>query len=280
MATATTPSLSTISTPCPAVVVQFSGLTASASTTLITVWRIADGLTEPVRNAVGTDITGQTTFLVTDYEAPLGVPVTYYGQISVAGVDQGKGPTASVTISETRMWISDPLNPANSTPVQLGGLATVTLGRNSFDATKRLYKYNRSNVLGQQRPVMQFYGQKGIEGATFELFTYGAGDTAVENLVVVSPVLIRPPAAMLNLPARMYGVLEASFEPQTWRYESQPLNLWNMTFNETAPQSVSIVLSIYSYAYWSSKFAGTYASVTATAYGSNSYTYALLNPPA
>lgn len=280
MATATTPSLSTISTPCPAVQIQFTGLTSSASVTKITVWRIADGLTEQVRNAVATDVTGQTTFVVTDYEAPLGIPVTYYGSMTYAGVDQGNGPQATTTINDSRMWISDPLNPANSTPVQMGGLATVTLGKNSFEQIKRAYKYNRSNVIGQQRPVMQFYGQKGIEGATFELYTYGNGDTAIENLVVVSPILIRPPATMLNLPARLYGVLEASFEPQTWRYESTPLNLWNMTFFETAPQSVSIVLSIYSYAYWSNRFPGTYASVTATTYGSNSYSYALLNPPA
>ena len=280
MPVATTPSLTAISTPCPAVQISFTGLTASSNPTKITVWRIADGLTEQVRNAVATDVTGQTTFVVTDYEAPLGINTIYYASMTYSGVEQGNGPQASITVNDSRMWISDPLNPTNSTPVQLGGLATVTLGKNSFEQQKRLYKYNRSNVIGQQRPVMQFYGQKGIEGATFEIYTYGAGDNAIDNLTVVSPVLIRPPAAMLNLPARLYGVMEASFEPQTWRYESQPLNLWNITFNETAPQALGVVLSVYSYAYWSNRFPGTYASVTATTYGSNSYSYALLNPPA
>ena len=90
------------------------------------------------------------------------------------------------------------------------------------------------------------------------------------------------PAVMLNVPARMYGVIEADQQPLTVRFETVgALTLWNLTFNETAPQSTSIVFSVYSYAYWSTKYPSqTYATVLATTYGSNTYNYAIANPPA
>lgn len=280
MATATTPTLATSVNPCPNVTVSFTSLPTSASATTITVWRVADGITEQVRNANGTVITGQTTFVVVDYEAPIGIPVVYYASMTIAGVAQGNGPTATTTINDSRFWISDPLNPANSLAIQTGGYGVATLGLHTFETVQRSYKYNRSMVIGQQRPVMQFYGQKGIEGAQFEVYTYGDTDNSMDNLLSVSPILIRVPSVMVNMPARLYGVMEATLQPQTWRIEaSSPLNLWTITFNETAPQSLAVVFSVYSYAYWSTKYPGTYATVTASVYGSNNYNYALLNQP-
>jgi len=246
----------------------------------LTVWRQADGLTEPVRNANA--ISANTSFLVTDYEAPIGITVSYWVETFASGVSLGVSDTSTTTVNDARMWITDPLNPRNSMAIQLGGYGTATLGRNTFESIKRTYRFNKSVVLGKARPVMQFYGQKGIEGAHFEVLTHDAGDIAMENLISVAPVLIRVPAAMPNLPARLYGIMEPEQQPQSWRFESaNQLTLWSINFTETEPQSLSIVFSVYSYAYWAARYGSyAYVSLPLATYNANTYLYSAQNPPA
>jgi hypothetical protein len=245
----------------------------------ITVYRSVNGTTTQVRGAVLASVAG--SYFVTDYEAPFGVTITYWAETFAAGTSLGVGDSSSTVLAVSQMWIHDPLDPTNNIAITLGGYDYATLGAKSFEGIQKGVRYNKSVVVGKTKPVLQFYGLKSIENAQFEVYTYDYADADMSNLLAVSPVCIRVPAAMVSLPPLMYGVVEGSANPETWRWEStDPLTRWSLTFNETDAPNTAIVFAVYSYAYWATRYsASTYASVNGV-YGTNSYIYSIKNPPA
>lgn len=280
MATTPAPSLSSSLAPLPYVWVSFTSIPTSASATLIYVYRTANGVTEVIRNANGINITGSASFAVQDFDVPFGVAVTYTGKLVIAGVDQGLGTGSNITLDVNQLWISDPLDPTNAIGIDLTGSGAAVLGGDSFANISRGYDVSKSYVLGKQRPVVQFFGEKGIEGAEFEVLTTGsAASTELSALLGVSPVLIRPPVRMTNLPSQFYVTLQATQEPLTWRSEtSDQLTRWVLKADEVEPSSVEIVFALFTYAYWSARYA-SYSAASAV-YGAGSYDSAVRNPPA
>lgn len=273
MATST-PTLSAQYTIVPAVVVALTGLLATGS---VTVYRIADGTSEVVRNANNT--AASSSFTVVDYDAPIGIVVSYTAEnFDASGVSQDVSPVATITLTSTSMWIHDPLAPANNAEIKLSGTYDVVLGANSFTQVTRGYDATITKVLGKTRPTMQFYGQKGYENLTFELITTVYGTAVVAALLATNPVLVRFPLNFKNLPTRINAFISASQEPLTWNLEDSPITLWSLKLDEVEPQSLGIVYSVFSYSYWSGKYA-TYTAASAV-YGSNTYDYSVLNPPA
>ena len=74
-------------------------------------------------------------------------------------------------------------------------------------------------------------------------------------------------------------MLEVTEQPLDWQLTSQtePLTRNAITLNEVEPQSLDIVITFYSYAYWQSRYA-SYDAANAV-YGSGSYINAVRNPP-
>lgn len=280
MATTPAPTVTSNTSPFPYTWISFSSIPTSASVTLIYVYRTANGVTEVIRNANGVTITGSASFSVQDFDVPFGVSVTYTGKLVIGGADQGLGPSTSITLNVNQLWITDPLDPTNSLGVDLTGSGSAVLGMNSFASVKRGYDVNKSYVLGKARPIVQFYGQKGIEGTEFEVLTTGTtATTAMGALLATSPVLIRPPVRMTNLPSQFYATLTAVQNPLTWRNEtSNQVTNWVLQADEVEPQSLEVVFSLFSYAYWSARLA-TYTAANAI-YGAGSYDTAVRTPPA
>jgi hypothetical protein len=273
-----TPALTYKSVPMPSVEVYVSGL-GSGTPTAISVYRIADGETSLVRGGFKTAASG--AFTITDFEAPFGVPVAYYTEtFNASGVSQGLSAQATITLSVNQVWMHDPVDLSNAMAVDVSGQGSIVLGAESFSTIKRGYQYNRSNVIGKRKPVVQFYGEKAIDGLEFTLITDNAGVSEVEDILSTSPVCVRTPAVFTNLPRLLYGVLEATQTPLNWHNasDSAKLTSWAMSFNETEAQSLAVVINFYTYTYWQSRYA-TY-TLANTAYGSGSYINAVRNPPA
>jgi hypothetical protein len=256
----------------------YTGIAGTTTTPdSITVYRQVNGDTQQVRGSVAVSVSG--SYLVTDYEAPFGVNVTYWAETFAAGTSLGVGDSSTTVLPVSQVWIHDPLDPTNNIAISLGGYDYATLGKDSFTDITKGYRYNKSVVVGKTKPILQFYGQKAIEGATFEVFTHDAADAEMAGLLAVSPVCIRVPAVMVSLPALMYGVIEATARPESWRFEtSGQLTRWTLTFNETDAPNTAIVFAVYSYAYWNLRYA-SYTTANA-AYGAGSYVNAIQNPPA
>lgn len=250
----------------------------NATPDTITIYRLVDGETSIVRNAK--NVASSTAFVINDFEAPFGKAVSYWATTSSGGVSVGTGEKATITVDPNQVWISDPLDLSNAMAINLSGDADAVLGAGSFAEIRKGYDYNRSSVLGKARPVLQFYGEKGIEGLQFEVITKSAGSDELKDLLSTSPILLRAPGELGNLPRLLYGVLEASQEPIDWHLASQttPLTRWKVTLHETEPQSLDIVVTFYSYAYWQAKYA-SYDAANAV-YSAGTYINAVRNPPA
>lgn len=273
-----TPTLTYKSVPFPSVEVYVSSL-GSGTPTSMTLYRVADGETQIVRGANRLATTSATS--VVDFEAPFGVPVAYYTEVfNAAGTSLGLSSQATITLDVSQIWIHDPVDVTNAVAVDLGGNGSIVLGSESFSEIKRSYVYNRSSVIGKRKPIMQFYGEKAIEGLGLSLITDDAGTLKLEDVLGASPLCVRTPARFTNLPRLMYGVLEGSQSPLNWHVngESNDITRWDLTFNETEAQSTGIVIAYYTYAYWQARYA-TYTAA-GTAYGSGSYINAVRNPPA
>lgn len=271
------PVLTNKSVPMPSVEIYFSSL-GSGSPAFITVYRLADGETNIVRTA--NYVSATSAFTVIDYEAPFGVVISYYAEVFTAsGVSLGKSPIATTTLNVDEIWVHDPLDLTNRlviTPYT----SEITLAQNSFETIERNYDFNLSNVIGKKKPVIQYYGEKAIQGLEFEVITStNVAYQSVKTMLETAPVLIRTPAMMSNLPRLLYGVLRASQRPLTWHLNTsdEPLTKISFSFDETEQPGISLVFGYYTYTYWKSNYA-TYSDAS-TIYGTNTYINAVRNPP-
>jgi hypothetical protein len=251
--------------------------TPSTTPTNVTVYRLCDGETSIVRGAK--NVTASGAFLVNDFEVPFGKPVTYWAETFASGTSQGLSSTNVTTVDVQEIWIHDPLDLTNTMQIFLDGDNDATLGQGSFGSISREYDYNRTSVLGKSRPVLQFYGEKAIQGLSFDVLAKAAGNSKLYDLLSVAPLMVRVPGQLGNVPRMLYGVIEGSEEPIDWHLSSQtaPLTRWKLTLTEVEPQSLDIVLTFYSYAYWQSRYS-SYTAANA-AYGSTTYINAVRNPP-
>jgi hypothetical protein len=278
MPAAPAPTLTELTIPLPAVRINFDSIPTSASVTTFTVLRTVDGETSVVRNASNIVITGNTTFSIVDFDAPFGVPITYTGRLVFGTADQGLSPQTSITLNVNTIWITDPIDPLNYIEVSVDGQGTAFLGAESFQAVERVTDYQLVNVLGRKKPILLSYGQKGIIGMEVEIYTEGFDTVAMSQLLSVSPLLIRVPSSIPNVPRFLNGSLQGIQEDVTWKTSSlNPLTRWVLVFDETEPQSLDIFFQVFDYAYWSGFYA-TYTDVLAD-YGASTYQSAIDTPP-
>lgn len=270
--------------PVPSTLIDVTSIPAYSGVKRITVYRISNNRQTIVRNADSINISGSATFFVQDFDVPLGVPVQYKAYIrNNTGLNTNQ--TTSVATYETSdasVWITDPLNTSNFVKVAIAGTGSAVLGQKSFSKVTRSYERNTSSVIGREKPVLQFYGQKAITGLPLEIIATASANNQIEALLSAGHVLIRSSARMTNLPRELYCTMTGTQEPLTWQYDAYDadtdLTLWSLSVDEVEAQTLDIVLALYSYDYWAGKFA-TYADAV-TAYGTGTYLDAIKNPPA
>lgn len=104
--------------PAPRVEVFFPSFAPGTAT--VTVYRLADGREFQMRGAVRATTGG--TFTRIDFEVPFNIPVTYRAeQFNAAGQSLGFTATSSVVVVSALSWMHNPLAPAGSVQVTLGG---------------------------------------------------------------------------------------------------------------------------------------------------------------
>ncbi|MFB7919231.1 carbohydrate binding domain-containing protein [Streptomyces sp. NPDC056061] len=157
------------------IAIQAQGLT-DGGLTYWGLWRMAeDGAMRPVRGPSGDltqmEITGSTA-TAEDYEAPLGVPVTYYLRLWTTPTSNRPAVSDPVTIPappDTEIVLKDPGLPARQTTavVAAGGRPTWT----------RKARQGVNAIRGRARPIVISDVRASREG-TLTLVTESAGDSA------------------------------------------------------------------------------------------------------
>lgn len=258
------PTLTEKTDPGPGVEVYFPSIDGAA--VAVTVWRIADGLTEEVRGALRASAAGD--FTVTDWEVPFGIETVYYGEIFDSGGASVIGDQASITVESDEVWLSDPIDPTAT--------LTVTLEETSFTEISRPRKVERVYVMGVPRPFLQNWGVGAISGLPFTLWTDTTDEAlALQNLLDASPLLIRTPPTFVGLPR----VLFASIETPVMEPFDQALGgtamVWSLTVDEVQPVSKAILRPLVTWADWEAAFPVEKSSWSGTAGASTSLTASL-----
>lgn len=115
--------------PCPRVEITVPTVPPGAVT--ITVWRQWSGRRTQVRDAVDAAVSG--AFFIVDYEAPLGVQVTYTCETKDAnGAVSELSDATTATVNVSTIWMQDALDPNSAIEVQSSGTTGITAIGDSF----------------------------------------------------------------------------------------------------------------------------------------------------
>ena len=187
-----------LSPPCPRVGVTITDLGVSES--IITVWRTADGERNPVRGARRISATDAT--FITDYDAPLGRPITYEVEVLSGPAGASRTTSEPVSVDSETGWIMDPLVPQTAVPV-VGGegdelyLRPAALAELEYRANIQIYE-----IMGQSKP-MALFGQRQAETG---LDTSIGAASAEQNARL--KVLLLSTAQLLFRPLPSWGKFE------------------------------------------------------------------------
>lgn len=124
-------------------------LTLPAGVTRLWVWRVSpSGATEYVRGTVGLVVTPSTSLTIFDYEAPIGVPLTYYAQSGNDAGEVSATPTSGTFELTSHgcgdTWLTDIAAPANTLQLVIESLEQLT-----YEIPTGVHK-----VIGRRSPIV------------------------------------------------------------------------------------------------------------------------------
>lgn len=233
--------------PCPRVEVSWTAL--PSGTDSITVTRSWQGQSAVVRGARRVPAT-TGGFLVTDYEAPLGVPVSYSAVVAdAAGVDSPAGASTTTTLDVAGAWLQDPLSPSLSMPISLFSSgadawltsASLTSGRYDLPGSTEVAvgSADRVGLAG----VRLAAGGLPIVVHTIDLPTSGRLSDIVRT---AAPYLLRTPTRARILPRLAY-VLARSLQEIPLDGDMDRTT-WDLSGDLVAPPGAGVVVPVHTWA--------------------------------
>lgn len=207
------------------------------STVTITVWQTSSAGSFRVRNAIRRTSAGG--FLVTDYEIPLGVEVTYrVEQFNGAGVSTGFAALSLLTTVNVGVGfavLSDPLNPRHAVLVsaspQFGG------------------QVKRVRPVSTYRAGVNTVALMGLEGLLTDLplacETESLADADMLELVLAeTQFLVRVQTGMARIPPILHVVSgEPVQKPVTVQWEGELIS-WEITADQVSRTEIDIIVPV------------------------------------
>jgi hypothetical protein len=232
--------------PCPRAGITVTGLGVGDS--VVSVWRTADGVRSPVRGARRVIMVDSA--FVTDYDAPLGRPVTY--EVEVISGPGGASRTLSpqVTIDSPTGWIMDPLIPQSAVPVVANDGDGLYLRAQALTQLEYLADVSLIKVMGSSEP-MALFGQR--QAATGIDLSMGA-ETADHNsrlrqlLQSTAQLLFRPiPGFGVDLPGTMFVSVPSAVENPVDQEWGGSLTWWDLKADTVAAPTMKVLTSTYTW---------------------------------
>lgn len=238
--------LTTSETPVPHVQVTVDG--AATSGTTVRVWREWGGQRAVVRGADSLVVLGSD--VIEDWEAPLGVPVTYRVEV-LAGPDLTGTVAATVTLESASGWLSDPLDPTMGVPVSCGhdsdGKTVLTAQALSQWAWPDLGGV--MHVMGDRIPVGYGPGAGGPTDVPLNVFTDTAEDTTrLANLLDSSAAqfCLRALPHWWPLPPLGYWRISRALMPVN-AFVGGTIWEWELTGTQVRPQTLKVAVPLWTY---------------------------------
>lgn len=225
--------------PSPRVEIVLASIPGTAVTT--TVVRSVAGKQATVRGALkGSSIGG---FAVTDYEAPLNVPITYIAtSYNSGGGAVSQSPiSATVTLTDSSaayMWISDPLQPSSALKmlVEVGTAASLT-----YTAPAETLA-----PIGRPEPIAVIGTRRIAGGVQVRLASFTLAEAAAaRDLLDSAGVLCLRPAVSQRMPALGY-VAPADIVETPVGYAGAVV--WSLDSDLVAASGATVMVPFHTYA--------------------------------
>jgi hypothetical protein len=262
----------------PGVEVYFPTLDPDAVT--ITVYRIADGVREPIRGGERAAVAGD--FVGHDWEVPFGVEAVYVGEIFDIGGASISGSQATITVDSDDIWMQDQVDPSVAFQIYLTPTGREGLLSGSFGRIVRQRRKATQFVFGKHRPFIQNFGLDGATGIPFDSYTESEPSMkTMLDLLERSPLTVRTPPVFASLPR----VLSVDVPAPEYKPVAQSIggfrHQWLLRLDEVEPVARAIIRPLVTWADWEAAFPSvdyTWAEV-ALIYAAGTWTDAVRNPP-
>ena len=252
--------------PAPRVDILIDDADLSVETHSITVWQISSAGQFEVRNAVRRAAAGG--FFVTDYEVPLGVPVTYRVQEFNSGGTElsfALNLPVQVNVSHGFAFISDPLVPSRAVRVSAeAGFAA------------QLRQTRPAKVYRAGNNTIALLGQRGLlEDVPLRVWTDDPDVRDTLDLIVAETQFLVRTGPEFPIPRLLHVVVQSPERLPMDYAHGGTTDVWDLTGSQVSRTELEIIVPVVSYARFSAAFA-TYADFNA-AY--STYLDAISNPP-
>jgi hypothetical protein len=237
-----------VDAPCPRVGLTITGLGVGDS--VVSVWRTADGERNPVRGARRTTLV-ESAF-VTDYDAPVGRPITY--EVEVIDGPDGASRTASepVTVDSDTAWLMDPLVPQSAIPIRATRDADGApyLRGNSLAEFEYAADVSLINVMGSTTPMALFGQVMKPRGVPLSMSTRSAEQNKqLKNLLTSTAQLLyrQPPSYGIDVPGVMFISVASKKELPVDVGWGGSLTWWEMTADTVAAPVLKVLTATFTY---------------------------------
>lgn len=234
--------------PCPRVEITITDLVPTTS--IVNVWRTADGKRQAVRSARGRTLLGSD--FITDYEAPLGRVVAYDLEILTGSSAQAVVNQQTITVNSASWWIQDPLVPSSAIPVNVTKqdssapyLTAAAVKSLEYSAAVSIIP-----IMGSPEPVALMGNRTLPAGVDFSMFTNTAQvTTTLRNLIQQTPLLLVRPNGIRNngIPGLAYYASAKPIEHPVTVAFGGTLTNWQLTGDLVAAPTMNVLIPIWTY---------------------------------
>lgn len=265
--------------PSPRVIIDIDDAELDSATDTITVLQLSKWGSVDVRGGIRRPVAGG--FVVTDYELPPGIPVTYrVMQYDAAGVEIGYALSLHAQVNIPRGWVlvQDPLVPARAVLLRAQISFASVLSRSRATS---VYQVD-GHAFAMSGPLSAF------KSVSLSCFTESEADReSLAEILTESLILVRSGPEM-RLPGAFFAtVTDVPMIPVDAQdagiYDDDEWDRWDITGQQVSRPALEVVAAVYSYDVFKAYLdmlhpptPGTYDDAAATW---ATYIDAMRNPP-
>lgn len=195
----------------------------------LTIKRVLNSVEMDVRGATNIAVEGADTILVTDYECPLDVTVTYRAYLD--GNEPLESSPAIITTDGRTFWLKDVILGAFSTKVNIESMS---------DVSRPSVILGTFHVLNRKNPII-ITDVRGGRTGTMVLTAYTTGDNiALSNIIDSGNTLLLQCPLSANFPDMYFQAGDVS---ESWNggLANNVIHSFTIPFTETDPPSQSAI---------------------------------------
>lgn len=235
--------------PAPKAGITITGL--GVGTSLVNVWRTADGERNPVRGA--RRINMNDAGFVTDWDVPTNRRVIYEVEVLSGPTGPARKTAAALTVESATGWLMDPFIPQTAVPVlgKRNHKGDIYLRAPALSALEMAADTSIFNVMGSRKPIALFGERMAERGIDLSMGTRSATENKrlKDLLKSTSGFLFRPgpDLAGLELEGSMFISLPQAVQVPVDVGWGGEITWWDLKADTVAAPTVKVLTATFTY---------------------------------